>query len=573
MSATVFSKGNSENRRSRSHLKSGKGPSLPSRASAKRRKSKPEQAFVLPKWGPHACLAFAILFFSLIRIHLADFPLERDEGEYAYAGQLIMHGLDPYAYCYSMKLPGTAAAYALFMAIFGQTNVGVHLGLWLVNSASILLLYLLTARLFGRLAAVVAAATFALLSLEPAVLGFAGHATQFVVMPAIAGIFLLVWAIESEKKWLFFSSGLCLGLSFIMKQPGVFFILFGAIYLAYSEWARGVRYGASAVRLALLLLGSALPFSLICLLYWWSGNFHRFWFWIYYYASQYAAIVPLSRGWQNFRDTGLAVVSSAIALWIIAALGVVAVFWHPKVKAHTVLVMGLLVFSFAAVCPGLYFRSHYFILILPAVSILGGLAIQKATEFLKSTSVGVLYVAPGLIFAAALIISVVAQRHFFFAKDRNSLCHRVYGANPFPEAPRIADFIRSRATSSDEIAVIGSEPQIYFDAGLRSATGFVYMYPLMEHVSFAKVMQQELEREVESANPRFVVFVAVPASWLRYADSEAGIFDWSRKFLADHYQLVGIVDLMGDDTEFHFDDDARSYKSRSSSRVLIYQRT
>jgi hypothetical protein len=571
MSAPASPKGKAENQKTAPHLKSGRPPSVPSRVSSKKRKSKQERAFALANWWPQVCLTLVILFFGLIRFHLADFPLERDEGEYAYAGQLIMHGLDPYAYCYSMKLPGTAAAYALLMAVFGQTAVAVHLGLLLVNSASILLLYLLTVRLFSRFAAVVASATFALLSLEPAVLGFAGHATQFVVMPAIGGILLLVMACESEKPWLFFCSGVCLGLSFLMKQPGIFFVFFGILYLAYSEWARGFRW-ASGFRLALVLAGSTLPFAFVCLLYWWSGNFHRFWFWIYYYANKYGAIVPLSRGLQNFKGTGLDVVGSASALWIIAALGIVAAFWRPKMKAHSVFVLGLLVFSFAAVCPGLYFRPHYFVLILPAVSILCGLAIEKATELLKTTSVRFLHALPGLIFAVALIISVVKQSDFFFAPDRNSLCHRVYGANPFPEAPRIADFIRSRAKDTDEIAVIGSEPQIYFYSGLRSATGFAYMYPLMEHVPFAKVMQQELEREVESANPRFVVFVAAPTSWLRHADSESGIFDWSRKYLADHYQLVGLVDLMGDDTEFHFDDDARNYKSRSSSRVLIYQR-
>ena len=31
-----------------------------------------------------------------VRIRLLDFPLERDEGEYAYAGQLILQGIPPY---------------------------------------------------------------------------------------------------------------------------------------------------------------------------------------------------------------------------------------------------------------------------------------------------------------------------------------------------------------------------------------------------------------------------------------------------------------------------------------------
>ena len=68
--------------------------------------------------------ALAIIVFTLvvaIRIRLLGIPLERDEGEYAYAGQLILQGIPPYKLAYNMKFPGTYAAYALIMSIFGQT--------------------------------------------------------------------------------------------------------------------------------------------------------------------------------------------------------------------------------------------------------------------------------------------------------------------------------------------------------------------------------------------------------------------------------------------------------------------
>ena len=68
--------------------------------------------------------ALATIVFTLvvaIRIRLLGIPLERDEGEYAYAGQLILQGIPPYKLAYNMKFPGTYAAYALIMSIFGQT--------------------------------------------------------------------------------------------------------------------------------------------------------------------------------------------------------------------------------------------------------------------------------------------------------------------------------------------------------------------------------------------------------------------------------------------------------------------
>ena len=53
--------------------------------------------------------ALATIVFTLvvaIRIRLLGIPLERDEGEYAYAGQLILQGIPPYKLAYNMKFPG-----------------------------------------------------------------------------------------------------------------------------------------------------------------------------------------------------------------------------------------------------------------------------------------------------------------------------------------------------------------------------------------------------------------------------------------------------------------------------------
>jgi hypothetical protein len=147
---------------------------------------------VLARHSAWILLGLTILFVVFVRVRLREMPLERDEGEYAYAGQLMLHGVPPYKEAYNMKLPGTYGAYAAIMAVFGQTPSGIHLGVMLVNAASIFLIFLLGRKLLDDVAGVVAAVSFALLSLSPSVLGLAGHATHFVVLPALAGMLLLV---------------------------------------------------------------------------------------------------------------------------------------------------------------------------------------------------------------------------------------------------------------------------------------------------------------------------------------------------------------------------------------------
>ena len=114
---------------------------------------------------PWILVAIAVLFAAAVRIRLLGIPLERDEGEYAYTGQLMLQGIPPYKLVYSMKFPGTAAAYAAIMSVFGQTITGIHLGFMLVNAAAIVLVYLLGKRLFTPAAGVAASAVYALLSL------------------------------------------------------------------------------------------------------------------------------------------------------------------------------------------------------------------------------------------------------------------------------------------------------------------------------------------------------------------------------------------------------------------------
>ena len=95
-------------------------------------------------------------FVTFVRIRLIDFPLERDEGEYAYMGQLILQGIPPYKYAYNMKLPGTYGMYALFMKLFGESIRGIHFGFLLTNLSTIVVLFLFVKKLFNPFIALTA---------------------------------------------------------------------------------------------------------------------------------------------------------------------------------------------------------------------------------------------------------------------------------------------------------------------------------------------------------------------------------------------------------------------------------
>ena len=506
------------------------------------------------QYACYGLLLLVILFFALIRFQLRESPLERDEGEYAYAGQLLLQGIPPYQLAYSMKLPGIFAAYSVILAVFGQTPSGIHIGLLLINAATSFLVFLLARHLFGPLAGLVAAASYALLSTSPSVVGFAGHATHFVVLPAVGGILLLLRAIEARRVWLLFCSGVLLGLAFLMKQPGIMFAVFGGLYLVKSEYRDGrLDWRALAPKAGAFVLGSILPFAVTCLALFAAGSFHKFWFWTFLYSREYASIVGIREGAYYFRLFAPEVVTPAFWIWAIAGVGLSAVLWNRKARAHGFFLAGFLLFSFLAVCPGLYFRQHYFILMLPAIALLAGVAVSSARQGILQSGHRAWSFLPVLVFLVAFADSVFLQREYFFEMDPLTACRTVYAGNPFPEAVEVGGYLKSHASPGARIAVLGSEPEIYFYAARHSATGFIYTYSLMERKRYALEMQKEMIADIEAARPEFVVFVNVPSSVGRLADSETLIFSWANAYLHSQYDQIGTVD-MNERTEYVWGD-------------------
>ncbi|HET6922754.1 MAG TPA: glycosyltransferase family 39 protein, partial [Anaeromyxobacteraceae bacterium] len=459
-------------------------------------------------------LAAACAGVALVRWHLREVPLERDEGEYAYFGQLLLRGLPPFRLAYSMKLPGTQGAYALAMAAFGQTAAGIRIGLLLVNAATTALLFLLGRRLLGTLGGLAAALAFAFLSTSSAMLALFGHATHFVALPAVAGLLLLLRAAETGRLAGFLASGLCLGAAVLMKQPGGVFLLFAAAWHAWSRLRGGGAKGRLLAEEGTLLAGAAAPLALVVAWAWAGGTLGELWFWVVRYAREYSTSLTLHEGAGYLARNASAAFAEARLLWILAGAGLAVAAWPRWRLPGRAFLIGLPAFSFAGVSAGLYYRPHYFILLLPAAALLAGVSVGFAARRAPAGwNRAAALVGLGLL-AAGGAQSAWAQRSLLFEMTPAQVSRAIYGANPFPESPEIGRYLAVRTSADDRIAVLGSEPQILFYARRLSATGHVYAYGLMEPQPFARAMQEQMAREVEAGRPAYLVWVLVPTSWL-----------------------------------------------------------
>ena len=518
-----------------------------------------------------------------VRLRFAAAPLERDEGEYAYAGQLILRGIPPYELAYNMKFPGAYYAYAVLMAIFGQTATGIRVGLLAVHLVTVGFVFALGRRLVGPAAAAIGASAFALLALDRWSMGIFGHATHFVLLPAVAGLFVLHGAMRSGRASAFVSAGFLMGLAIAMKQHALFFALLALGFAWWSgrasatsdrPWRADYARKTMWKRAALVGGGLALSFVMLATMLAAHGVLGRFWFWTFQYGAAYVSGTPASIATTMFGMAWGYITQASAGLWYAALAGIVLLFVVQWPRESRVFLVAWLVAAALSVVPGYFFRPHYFIVLMPVAGLLVGVAIVSIDRALsrRLSAVGGRVVS-GLICLGLGIAWIVPNAGYLFRMTDTEVVRSVYQANPFPESPEIARYLGAHTERNDRIAVFGSEPQIFFYADRISATGYIYMYSLTEPQPFMREMQDEMIREVESAQPKYLVHVGMSSSWTASLQPDTRMLTWMNAYVAKCYDRVGVVDIDVNGTStVVWDDAVATYQPRTQSLVVTYRR-
>lgn len=493
-------------------------------------------------------------------MHLG-FPLERDEGEFGYIAQEMLRGVPMYVSAYTQKLPGTYLFYALFLSVFGQSITAIHVGLMLTNAAIMGLVFLTLRKTHNGLAGCVGALVFGVMALSPTVFGFAAHATFFVALFAVAGLYAWLHARERERLWLYLVSGLCFGLAFLMKQPAIFFAPLFLALLAVDHLASEPRRPARFALRALVFGGAAAaPVTVTAAYYVAIGQFPLFWFWAFRLASEFSGQVGPADAVRNLVAQTLAVTSGFMLLWAVAVAGVVVTLRDGTLGKNRYVYATFAAASALSVVPGFYFTNHYYVAVLPAVALLvgalgGGVARAwplSGRRFAEATGVWALT-------GIGLIVGLATHEAYYFGGVSDVTSSRqIYRGNPFPESIPIGEYLKRHTTPQDRIAILGSETQILFYAQRRSASRFVNTYFLTADHPRNREMQREMMRDIERARPKYLVFVGIPTSWSFRPNSPRDILEWTDKYRAERYDVEGIVEMTGDGSTMRWGADARA---------------
>jgi hypothetical protein len=517
-------------------------------------------------------LMIVIIIISLLRIRLLDFPLERDEGGFAYMGKLILNGDAPYVAGYDFKPPGLYLTYAIFIKLFGATASGIHLGLIICNAISMIFLYLFCKKYFGGVNSIVSTLIYGVLAFSPGVLGFAAHASHFVVMWMLIGYVLLFAYQSTTKLYYLILSGIAFSLSSLMKQPGIVFLFSVIIILIFPIIAKRKQLRLLINELIFFIIGTLIPIILMMIWLWKIDAVKQFIFWNITYGYQFGeiigwqgALVQLKMGFQK-------VINNFEVVWLISVIGLLTFIFDHNYKSQKYLIVFFGAASVIAISMGFHFRIHYFILILPFIGIAASYIICKSINmFIKNNYLS--EIAQIFVVIFILGIGILGDQKYFFTENTTNLSRLIYFPNPFAESKVVADYIQTHSNTDDRIAILGSEPQILFYADRYSATPYLFTYFLMDSHPYSFVMQQEMIGDIEKTKPKIIIFLNIPISWGIWDNSEKHIITWSKQYIKQSYSLVGIVDVLSrQESVIKWNDEAKQYPHISTSTILIFKR-
>jgi hypothetical protein len=280
----------------------------------------------------------------------------------------------------------------------------------------------------------------------------------------------------------------------------------------------------------------------------------------------------LQIAWRKFTETAMPILQSAPLLWGLAGLGVIALAVKKGRHEKRIFLALYALFSLIAICPGFYFRPHYYLLLLPAAALLAGISIETLQDVLGRLHSRIARNAILiLVISFCLGLSLYQQRDFFFHMTPLQISRSTYGSNPFHESLEVAKFIQEHTRPNDRIAILGSEPQIYFYSQRHSASSYIYMYPLMEEHEFAIEMQKEMIKQIEASRPTVIVFVNISSSWSSRPTSHKKVFDWFNKYTSNDYKLAGVVELFEEETLYHWRPHLK-WPADSPYWILLFER-
>ena len=516
------------------------------------------------------------LVYILIRLNTVSIPLDRDEGIFGYAGQVILnHGL-PYRDVFDHKPPIVFYLNALALLFVPPTATGIHIFLHAYNFLTLIILFLLAKTYTeSSTAGLWVAFIYAVFSSSPAIQGFTASTEMFLLLPLSMSLLFAVLAVQKRSILYSLSSGICGALAFFTKQTAAFILVFICLYVLVSLISRILSKNLSKKTSVAILLGWGSGFLLVLLLivgfYYYQGAFDEFLYWNLTHSLLYSKRSSLSWILSRVYSIGLQIVKGNFFIIFIGF--VVSLFACFRRNLTGCFMLGFLLCSFLATVPGTVY-DHYFAQLAPAVSMAGGWAVALCLSMIPDLR---LRKCAALLTAAAIIaVPVWAHSGYYYKQSPIEFSRSFFRENPFPESEDLAEFLAERTSKEDTVFIIGSEPQIFLLSQRQSSTSFAIIYPLMAEFPRYQEFQRTAWEEVKKSKPKYIIIVRIPASLGWDGKANLWIIRKTKQLTDKAYFLEAVMTIdkpKGHLRVFSEDDQVLRMSAQQRFPILIFRRT
>ena len=474
-------------------------------------------------WLGIAGIAF---LFALLRWNNLDAPLTRDEGEYAYAAQLLTSGGLPYESSFLQKPPLVAYGYAVAQVLAPNVFWSPRVLAAVFAALATILLGYVAHRDFGPGVALPAMALATPMILLPGIEQFIANTEMFLLLPLMATVAVYARS-RGDGGWATWATaGVLAGVTLCFKYTA--FPLLAVVFVAWSidAWRSGKSLGGRW--LAALLCGAATAALVLAPFLLRDGGrrlwectivFNRF----YAASSEFGAAEVLER----LREF-------ARAWWILFLLPLgLLIERRPR--------MGFWVALFLVgwiTTAGSYY-GHYYVPIMPFWALLSALAVRDLAAWAAVKLAQPEAWTRRALTAVVLGLVCLPDARWVIRTKEQFATDMLGGWGSFLESPQVAARVAQVTSPRDRVYVAGSEPQVLSYAHRFSPTRFVTAYPLMIPTPLAAGYQAEAIRDLQREAPAAIVLVRTPSTWLNEPASPPDFIDFLRKLLAEDYDVVG----------------------------------
>ena len=451
----------------------------------------------------------------LLRMNFWDQPFQVDEGVYAYIGWGMLDGLVPYKHVFDHKPPGIYLLYSLVFLLSEPLALNVKVFASLYTLGTVLAVFLLTRKIAGTTAACLSAFLFGVFSCGPKIEGGGANTEVFMILPYTLAAYFLLRAIETGKRSSYFLTGLLTGLACTIKQVAVVNLLWVAGLFLVRMWRKdkGDTLAHVAADVIVVAFGVILPWIPFLLYFYLNDALKAFFYWQVSFNLEYIDV-----GYKYLSNVALAlgqmktVLRENGFLWVLALVGLG--FLYKQVNEKKLLspgggpalsrrwtVLFLMttwpLFSFLGIMLGGRYYGHYFIQIIPPLSVLGGIGLAGLVQELRLRGKAVLRQPSRVLLAALLIWSfllfVRTDSPYYLRYNADLISHSIYGTPLFSVTRFIGKYLKEHTQPDDLIYVWRTNPEINFYA-LRKSPSPYLVFVRFQPDDF-KTLIQSLHRE------------------------------------------------------------------------------